>query len=409
VVKEYFTEMAVPILADMPGVKRLDADLSFRYSDYTLGGSVNTYGGTLNYKPINDLAIRTGYAHAARAPTLADLFAPPSSSSPGYTDPCDTSNGPITTQAQALCIKQGVPASDYAVGGPGYTAPNAQVQATLSGNKDLSPETSDSFTFGAVWNSVFAGEQQLSTSVDYWHYTVFNELGTVGANTTLGLCFDANGANPTYDPTNVHCQLVQRNAAGDVENIFDPTVNLGELKTAGIDWELNYGVPLSSIGLPDGSGKLTFNMLLSFLMESEFQQLPGGVFINTKGTVSDVLGVPLLGGEPDVKGLAVLGYQIHNLSFAWQARFIDHMRAINDDGSAVEFGVAPGTPSYTIYRLSAGWNPGHFNLVGGCENIFNKQPPIYTTDVQAGVQANTNPSLYDTLGRRFYVNASYKF
>ena len=118
-----------------------------------------------------------------------------------------------------MCIQQGVPAADYTAGGGGYTAPNAQVQATLSGNQQLKPETSDSFTFGFVWQSGFAGDQQLKSSVDYWHYLVKNEIGTVGANTSLALCFDENSANPTYDPTNLHCQQVQRNANGDIVNI----------------------------------------------------------------------------------------------------------------------------------------------------------------------------------------------
>jgi iron complex outermembrane receptor protein len=409
VVKEYFTELAIPILADMPGVKRLDADLSYRYSDYDIGGTVNTYGGTLNYKPINDLSVRASFAHAARAPTLVDLFAPPSSNSPGIVDPCDNSGGPIAAAVQALCIKQGVPAVDYTAG-QAYTQPNAQVQSTLQGNLNVKPETSNSYTFGVVFNTVLPGDQQLTTSLDYWHYQINNEIGTVGANTSLGLCFNENGANPTFDPANPHCALVQRDVAGDVTNIFDPTVNLGSAKTAGIDWELDYGVPMSSLGLPDGSGKLTMNLLFTYLMESEFQQLPGGVFIDTRGTITDVLGATLQGAEPKVKGVAQLYYTISDFTVGWQSRFISHMIAINDDGTSANDTAAPRTPSYVIHRLSLGYNYAKtLNVVGGVENLFNKQPPIYTTDVQAGVQANTDPSSFDTLGRRFFVNLSYKF
>jgi iron complex outermembrane receptor protein len=410
VVKEYFTELALPILADLPGVKRLDADLSYRYSDYDIGGTVSTYGGTLNYKPINDLSLRASYAHAARAPTLVDLFAPPSSNSPGIVDPCDNSAGPIPAAVQALCVKQGVPLTDYTVPGQPYTQPNAQVQSTLQGNLNVKPETSNSYTFGVVFNTVLPGDQQLTTSLDYWHYQINNEIGTVGANTSLGLCFNENGANPGFDPANTHCQQIQRDANGDVTNIFDPTVNLGSAKTAGIDWELDYGVPMTTLGLPDGSGKLTLNLLFTYLMESEFQQLPGGVFIDTRGTITDVLGATLQGAEPKVKGVAQLYYTIHDFTAGWQSRFISHMTAINDDGSSAQDTAAPRTPSYVIHRLSLGYNYAKtLNVVGGVENLFNKLPPIYTTDVQAGVQANTDPSSFDTLGRRFFVNLSYKF
>ena len=148
---------------------------------------------------------------------------------------------------------------------------------------------------------------------------------------------------------------------------------------------------------------------MTYLMESEFQQLAGGAFVDTKGTISDVLGQPLQGAEPNVKGIMQLTYQNGPYSIGWQTRYIDHMRAQNDDGSPALFGVVPYTPAYLIHRLTLGWSPAHFTVIGGIENIMNKQPPIYTTDVQAGIQANTDPSTFDMLGRRFYINASYKF
>ena len=409
VVKEFFTELALPLLADMPGVKRLDADVSYRYSDYDIGGAVSTYGGTLNYKPIGEVKLRASYAHAARAPTLVDLFSPPSTASPGVTDPCDNTGGALTPQVQALCIQQGVPSRDYTPGNV-YAQPNVQIQETAIGNGNLKPETSNSFTFGVVFNSVFPGDQQVTTSLDYWSYHVKNEISNVGANNLAGLCFNQNGGNPTFDPANTFCQALARDANGDLVNILNPQENLGDLKTAGIDWELDYGLPLSSLGLPDGAGKLSMNLLFTYLMESEFQQLQGGVFIDTRGTVTDVLGNPLQDAEPKVKGVAQFYYTVGGITAGWQSRFISHMIAINDDGTSANDTAAPRTPSYVIHRLSLGYNYDKiFNVVGGIENVFNKQPPIYTTDVQAGVQANTDPSSFDTLGRRFFVNLSYKF
>jgi iron complex outermembrane recepter protein len=409
VVKEFFTELALPVLADLPGVKRLDADVSYRYSDYDIGGAVSTYGGTLNYKPVGEVKLRASYAHAARAPTLVDLFSPPSSASPGVTDPCDDTGGPITAQVQALCIKQGVPARDYTAGNV-YAQPNVQIQETDQGNGNLKPETSNSFTFGVVFNSVFPGDQQVTTSLDYWNYHVKNEISNVGANNLAGLCFNQNGANPTFDPNNQYCLTLSRDANGDIVNIYNPQQNLGDLKTAGIDWELDYGLPMSSLGLPDGAGKLSMNLLFTYLMQSEFQQTAGGIFIDTRGTLTDVLGQPLQDAEPKVKGVAQFYYTVGGLTAGWQSRFIAHMIAINDDGTSANNTAQPRTPSYVIHRLSLGYNYNKiFNVVGGVENLFNKQPPIYTTDVQAGVQANTDPSSFDTLGRRFFVNLSYKF
>ena len=45
----------------------------------------------------------------------------------------------------------------------------------------------------------------------------------------------------------------------------------------------------------------------------------------------------------------------------------------------------------------------------GIDNLTDKDPPIYTSDSRAGIQANTDPSTYDVLGRRYFLNATYKF
>ena len=42
---------------------------------------------------------------------------------------------------------------------------------------------------------------------------------------------------------------------------------------------------------------------------------------------------------------------------------------------------------------------------GGVENLTNEQPPLLPSQVQA----NTDPSQYDVLGRRYYLSLSHRF
>ncbi|HBX36002.1 MAG TPA: hypothetical protein DEG76_01280, partial [Pseudohongiella sp.] len=49
------------------------------------------------------------------------------------------------------------------------------------------------------------------------------------------------------------------------------------------------------------------------------------------------------------------------------------------------------------------------SLTAGVNNLFDKAPPIYTSDSRAGIQSNTDPSVYDVLGRRYFVTATYRF
>jgi outer membrane receptor protein involved in Fe transport len=44
-------------------------------------------------------------------------------------------------------------------------------------------------------------------------------------------------------------------------------------------------------------------------------------------------------------------------------------------------------------------------LHAGVENVTDEDPPLVPTQVQA----NTDPSQYDALGRRYYLNLSYRF
>src|SRR3546814_13397655 len=68
----------------------------------------------------------------------------------GGGDPCDVRgvyrNGPNGAQVAALCVAQGIPATDigtWQVNGTG-------VPSLISGNLDLKEETGDSITIGAV-------------------------------------------------------------------------------------------------------------------------------------------------------------------------------------------------------------------------------------------------------------------
>ena len=48
-----------------------------------------------------------------------------------------------------------------------------------------------------------------------------------------------------------------------------------------------------------------------------------------------------------------------------------------------------------------------FSFCGGVENLLDKDPPIFGTTFVG--DANTDVSLYDTLGRRFFAGARVKF
>ena len=67
---EYFAELAVPLLKDITAIKALDLELGYRFSDYNLSESTDTYKAALKWNPIESLSLRASYNRAIRAPNI---------------------------------------------------------------------------------------------------------------------------------------------------------------------------------------------------------------------------------------------------------------------------------------------------------------------------------------------------
>ncbi len=73
-VRDYYGELLVPVLSDLPFLKKLELELGGRYSDYEDTDSTFTWKATANIE-INDwFRVRGGYNKATRAPNLGELF-----------------------------------------------------------------------------------------------------------------------------------------------------------------------------------------------------------------------------------------------------------------------------------------------------------------------------------------------
>ena len=70
------------------------------------------------------------------------------------------------------------------------------------------------------------------------------------------------------------------------------------------------------------------------------------------------------------------------------------------------FAGGQAAPNYSYFDADAGWKVNDmFELRAGVNNIEDKQPPVYTSQIEA----NTDPSTYDVLGRRFFVGLKARF
>jgi iron complex outermembrane recepter protein len=170
-----------------------------------------------------------------------------------------------------------------------------------------------------------------------------------------------------------------------------------------VDLQIDYGQPIS-----DKWGRLSVNLLVTNVIEWDSQEDSASPFGHFAGTITTDVGE----SYPEWKGVLNLGWDIGQFGFAYQLRYIDSLTVVHNDavGSPVVDGLKPTVPSYTYSRITARWSPTEtIDVMLGIDNVFDKDPPIFTDDDQAGQQANTDPTLYDVLGRRYYGNVRFKF
>lgn len=393
---ELFTEILIPILADMPGADRLEATVGYRYADYSTVGGVDSYKGELMWRPIAPISVRGSYQRAVRAPSVSELFSPQVPNFPSYSnpDPCSITSaartGANAAAVRNLCLAQGIPASLI----DSYNYNNTQVEGLAGGNPDLIEETADTFTAGITFQSPSSNPwlSAFQVSVDYYSIEIEDYVTSVPARTFIARCYDP-AYNPTFDPTNVFCGFFDRRAEdGNIVNALEANANVGAIETAGIDVQVDWAADM-------GPGRLSVNWIMTFLDKWEIQEIPGDPFTPLEGTV----GYFGAGDNfPEEKSTMNLAYKMGNWGFSGQWRYIGKV----DDIGVPDFEL--DSRNYfdltTSYAFDEGLLEGATIRVGVI-NVADEDPVIYPSSQQA----NTDPTTYDVLGRRYFLNVNYKF
>lgn len=400
---ELFTELLIPVLSDLPFVQQLDINLGYRYADYDTAGGTNSYKAEVDWAIVDGLRMRGGIQRAVRAPSIGELFAPLNTSFPAIGapsasgiqgDPCDIRSsyrtGPNAAEVVALCNAQAsaAAASDYQ-----FT--NNQVPGLVGGNPDLTEETADSWNVGFVFQPMINAPMfsRISASIDYYNIEIEDVIGTVGAASALQGCFNAQGQNPTYDPNNAFCQLFSRDPlSGNVNSSLGLNQNQATLATSGIDAQVDWTFDLIDAGMPDW-GALSFSFIVGWLESRESAVIAGGPVLERVGTIDSVFGNTF----PEWKLLTSVNWQSGPYGVGVRWRRVGEMTQFGTDNVLDPLHYVDLTGSWAISDT--------VSMRLGVNNVGDEQPRIYSP----GVQANTDPSTYDVLGRRFFVGLTARF
>ncbi|MBM0105371.1 TonB-dependent receptor [Steroidobacter sp. S1-65] len=256
-VKEAFAELRVPILADLPFAEMLQVSGAVRVSDYSTVGSTTTWNTGLLWAPVRDVSFRGTVAESVRAPNIAELFSPQSQTFEAIFDPCDVSelaNGTSYRAANCAAILGAL-----GVDPVGYIDPNSDtIPGVGTGNSGLSEETARSYTFGAVFRPQFI--EGLALSIDYYDINIKQAISTADAQDVANNCVD----QPTID--NVFCDsLTRASGTGAITSFVVQPENVASFRTRGIDFNLNYLLDPSRLGLDADIGTFRFALVGSRL------------------------------------------------------------------------------------------------------------------------------------------------
>lgn len=398
-VKEVYAETYIPLLANLPGIQSLSLDIGDRYSRFSSFGSTNNFKFALEWKPFSDLLVRGTMADVFRAPQIEELYSSGSDAPYLSNDPC---NG-YTGQANLAAACKYVPTDGSFVNSSIASA--TQISTIVEGASvagfPIKPEKGRSFDLGLVYSPSWA--PGLSSTLDFWHVYLNDNITSVGAQAVLDLCAAGQTA---------YCPYIKRIASGPNAGqiglgFVEPTGNLGSMRTGGIDWSMNYRLPAFSFG------QFTTGINATYL--KYFDQNSGGVTYQDAGKFLP-FGSGAAAACPGASGVCLFtrwraqGYvewQYGIFDVQWRPRYIGTYTMQGSYG-----GVDAPLAHYpsTIYNdFTFGYNLPTLNsrIEFGVNNAFDKKPPIlYANNT---LNANTDPSDFDLMGRYYWARFTVKF
>jgi len=384
-VKELYGEVLIPVLRDLPLIRKLDVGGAYRLSDYNLFGTHGTWKVEGNWEVDRNLRLRGTYQRVLRTPNFGEFAASTSSLpfsnlvtvdrlKPRYGgDPCVLGTGDA-----AQCARMGAPAV-------GSANSNAASYLTgnyyYGGNPEIKPETGYTTTIGGVLTPTFL--PGLNITVDWYELDLKGAVGVIQPIAAITSCYITN---PTAG--NPLCGLVTRNSDGTFKDAYVNNQNLGRLLQRGLDIGASY--TLRQDWLPGEGLRLSYqgNIVTSYKIQANSTVAA----IQCKGTFGATCssdGTTLV--QPDYRHTVGVGMLFDKgvIQFDWQR--------IGKVKSSTA-GSTETISAQNTFDLSASYDfTETVTMSAGVYNLLDKNPPRVST----GGVFNTFPDTYDILGRTF--------
>ncbi|OHT20621.1 TonB-dependent receptor [Edaphosphingomonas haloaromaticamans] len=382
---ELYGEVEVPLLRDLPFARRLEIEGAYRLSSYSDNPDTHTWKAGGSWEPIAGFTLRGVFSHSIRVPNFGELFSPLSQAIYGHiNDPCQA--GAILQNANRIVNCAAL------LPGLSLPLPNPNLNAPViysGGNPELTPETSNSFTLGAVFQPKLV--TGFDMTVDYWNIRIDDIITSLSYTTILNSCVDSPGG-----PNPVYCQFVQRNADGTVNFIHAQYANLAGQHARGIDFGANYRAPF-------GKGLLRAGFRGTYLLEQTTITQRGSPGVDYAGQWN----------YPRVRATLTASYSLGKVTLGLNSRFISGSAYSIADASE-ETRDPRHVPAYLYNDLMVQVRPVEkFSLTIGVKNISNADIFAPLRDTAPGPHGSggvaTGAAYYDPVGRYFFTRVDLRF
>lgn len=382
-VAETYAEIQVPIVkkaqTDFAVRETHNAATSKQAGSDTKSHTFSSWKAGLTYDPVDWFRLRTTRSRDVRAAGFRELFLP-------------------------RATTQGTPGGFP--GGINNPWNNNTEEAYLSitgGNPDLKPEVADTTSFGGVFSF-----NKVRFSADWYEIDLKGAitpggLGGLSAQQVVDACY-AGGA--------AACGAVAGWGTNDITSVQATSLNLGEFVTRGVDFEMNYTVPVRQ-------GGLNLRVISSYLYDMIIDTGQGNPPVNYGGQSGPVSAFGGFNTSPDWQATAWLTYQRSRFTTTLETKYIGSgtlnvLRFNSPIGAATNTQINSISDNSVPSRIYLSWS-GSYNfernsdnqlqLFWAINNLLDQDPPV----APGGNSFPTNPVFFDTIGRRFRAGVRLQF
>ncbi|HST35633.1 MAG TPA: TonB-dependent receptor [Allosphingosinicella sp.] len=398
-----FAEAAVPLVSpemEVPLVRRFDLQLAARYEHYSDFGDVLKPKVAAAWDIVRGIRLRGSYSQGFRAPNLEQTktvqYSRLGSNTDFYRCEADLRAGRI---ANFSACGRGISYSIF-----------------ISGNPDLQPESSRSWTVGTVLEPPLPdGFGRLTLTADFWEIRQSGIVGQFGPQNALVLDYllrlqgssnpNVIRAAPTADDTPVFAGTGLA-PAGAVLQIRDQFQNLLPQTVQGLDLGLIWNLRRTPIG--NFELNLNASRLIKYSRDTppavqELFDARDAGDINAATPLTDASDLIRVRGKPRWRITGSLTWSLDNFQVG---AFMNHIGSVQDTNFLDTAGNPYVLDPYTTFNLYAQYRfdngPfGDTRVRVGVRNLFDVQPPL--------TAAGFLGSLYNPYARYWYVTVGTRF